>query len=815
MSTGASQFDADPSRKSRGWARLWQTPLFVLGAIAFAVVAATAPLRDTPSRDLVRNLRQFREYLRAGALNAEPPVDIETLLAAAETQPRYQAECEFLVGSYYHARAENEANRADWDERARQHLSRAMTLVVGQDDLAPLMYRLGISQYRLNQRPSQALGWVRQGLDLGAENPAAGYAFLVDAYLKLSPPDLAAALSACDRHLEYVNDRDPEAIVGAKVRRAEILLGLERPTDALKELESLGDGVSPALLARMRRLQAVCCEAEGQWTRAAEFWTQLLPVAGEIPGGKAHVVYNLGLVHSRREPADEAAIASNWSEAIALGGPEGQAAGIRLAHRLATTPGTDASQAVKLWSAALENVRSVADFKNPLLDANKTIILFEEACDRLLDRGEAEHSRSLAQLMAKVAPPGAAEEKLARSSMRWAEELATKAPREPAKADSLLTESRSRYQDAGDAFKQASQYREIADRIELIWNSSQCYLAARDATNAALMLEKFMSLTQTDPRRAQGHFALAEAYQSQSQRAKACAHYHKCIELGTPPFADRARWKLAQSHIEARKLEDARATLVQIVASNGPQLEREILEQAMFALGQVLIDLGEDEEAAVRLREAIRQFPNNSRVWAVREKLAEQAWERAKQITAADLNGSPERRPLAELMRQKRREALIEAHEAFVSLANDLHSRMQKQPLDAGEVLLLRNSLFNAGYLKVELGNIPEAISHFQMLQKNYVGNAESLHAAWAIHASWVRLAGQAAERDRFRDAVLDSIRQAQRDLDRIPHERDQDVFLSPPTPFSRDQWRRQLAEWESALLRPTFRPTGRFAAPE
>ena len=71
-----------------------------------------------------------------------------------------------------------------------------------------------------------------------------------------------------------------------------------------------------------------------------------------------------------------------------------------------------------------------------------------------------------------------------------------------------------------------------------------CYLSANDHASAAVMLEKFVKLTPQAERPARGHFALADAYQAQTQKAKVRAHYLKCIELNEPPYVFRALAKL-------------------------------------------------------------------------------------------------------------------------------------------------------------------------------------------------------------------------------------------------------------------------------
>lgn len=808
MSTGISQFDVPSAGRRRGWPRLWQTPAFVVGLVCLALVAGTATLRENPGRDFQQKLRHLREALQGERDLPDLQTVIEPLIDSADEWPRFRAECQFLVGSYFYRRGELDPATPDWFVRAGQHLGRALTLDSDSADLAMLFYRLGMSQYRQGKDAGPALNWVRQGLDLGAENQVGGYRFLAEAYLALPEPNLAAAFSANQRHLELANDHDPEAFGYARYLHADILQRLDRRSEALQELEQIESTVSASLLAKVRLLQALCSEAEGQWSSALGYWKDLEPLAGEVAGGKGRVHYCLGLALTHLEPVDEDAVALQWQQAVDAGGEAGQAAAIRLGHRFGTGERYDAVRSLRLWNSALGAIRVSGQYKNPYIDPTQLFELFDETCERLLVKRDFASAQSLATLVARVAPAGAAEEKLARTHLRWANDLSAQAKRTPQSSDTLLREARARFQDAGDSFKQASVSRDPSERNELIWQSAHCYLGARDYANAALALETFVAQALGDERRSQGHFALAEAYQAQAQKAKARAHFLKCIELNAPPYVHRALAKLAQIEIEARKLDSAREILQQILSRHTPDLERDILEQALYSLGNTLFILGDADEGAIRLREAVRRFPSNPNVWNARHKLAEHAWERAKQIVVADApGGGDERRALAEAMLQKRRGYLLEAHDAYQNIASDLEElyyRQKSLPMDL--VLLWRNSLFNVGGLKRDMGDVVEAMTYFHAVQRLYKGKAESLFAAQSIYSCWQVVGKSASLRLQFQPLVLESMRMALQDLDHIPKDHDEEIFLSGTNPRSREQWRQLLRYWESDLNEPAPR---------
>ena len=79
-----------------------------------------------------------------------------------------------------------------------------------------------------------------------------------------------------------------------------------------------------------RLLQARCCEEEGLWGRAIPFWQELLEDAPQVDGGQARIDYALGMCFTKMQPPNEAEAVRAWAEAAQLGGPAGQAAGLRL-----------------------------------------------------------------------------------------------------------------------------------------------------------------------------------------------------------------------------------------------------------------------------------------------------------------------------------------------------------------------------------------------------------------------------------------------------------------------------------------------------
>ena len=151
-------------------------------------------------------------------------------------------------------------------------------------------------------------------------------------------------------------------------------------------------------------------------------------------------------------------------------------------------------------------------------------------------------------------------------------------------------------------------------------------MAGRDYVKAAMVLEKFVACAVDDPRRAQGLFSLAETYRTQNEMAKARTRFHKCIELNLPPYDNLARQSLAHLEIADGNRRGAREIFDQILQHVDNDLPRKLYEETLFELGNLLYEMGEHDEAAVRLLGAKRPggFPENPRARiAARDRLGE------------------------------------------------------------------------------------------------------------------------------------------------------------------------------------------------
>src|SRR5437764_114076 len=79
--------------------------------------------------------------------------------------------------------------------------------VAGWDGLPHLQYALGKLLYQSGDGElPRAIDYLARSTAKGADDPAEGYGLLAQAYLRLRPPDLDAALAANQKQIDHSDD---------------------------------------------------------------------------------------------------------------------------------------------------------------------------------------------------------------------------------------------------------------------------------------------------------------------------------------------------------------------------------------------------------------------------------------------------------------------------------------------------------------------------------------------------------------------------------------------------------------------------------
>ena len=191
-------------------------------------------------------------------------------------------------------------------------------------------------------------------------------------------------------------------------------------------------------------LLAESYEETSEWDGAIRNWEKARENPKATPVEKAKTVYHLAWCSAR---AHEQEAADLFAEAVALGGGDGQAAGIRLGDLKLDA---DPAAGVAALDAALQAVHVPDDYRNPLVPLDEVRGIIEKAVRVAKEKANWDLGRKAIEVYGRVAITGKDDE-LAGQLF----DAQAKALTEAAKAD-LGPNGRALDQQAQEAFRQAS-----------------------------------------------------------------------------------------------------------------------------------------------------------------------------------------------------------------------------------------------------------------------------------------------------------------------------------------------------------------------
>lgn len=787
--------------------RLWQVPTFLLGLLVLGVVGTNAVFR-TPAAvsDRDSELAQLRQaLLRKGADVAGLLPRAEEVLSRPHLPPRRAAEVHHLLGAALLKRAGELSGERGRTERQKaiQHLERADAIGVAASDRPRLWFLLGKALYQNQADPQRIIQYLTRAAAAGLEHAGEANDLLVQVYLNLPTPDIDAALEVNQKVL--ASSRSEEVLTPARLLRGQLLVRKGNYADALKVLERI-----PATAPREVRLQANlllvrCCEEEQLWNRAIPLWTALLETPAVVPGGKAHIWYHLGICQRHAEPPRLADAIKSWEQAWQEGGEEGQAARLRLAElRLHESPG-QLEQAVRDLSQALEKVQKPEDFQNSIVEVGRVRQMVSDGLRLARESLAFDHGQALAELSRKLHPAAVAEEHLAENAAAWARHLEDQGRRAKGQeAEQLKKQAREQWSRAGRAAGQAAQFAPSDQQADCLWRSVEYYRRAEDHNAVITVLQRFVQLPLPAPRLAEGWFALAEARWALGRKEEARQAYYKCLEYPSTSFAYRARYQLAEERIAAQQFDEAELILEQNVNSaNGLDLDRAAHEKSLYRLALLLFNRQNYTKAAVLLKEATRQYPDNAEALWVRDHLGEAYRKLAEQ---ADLKLKDSKDPPTTMARsqylQDLQDWLTQAADVYQKLADELEQRQATQKLSEREEALLRRAQFMVADLQFDLSNFPEALRRYRKLAELYHARLEGLIATQRI---W-KCGGVMVEPEQNRavlEAVQVAVKSAQENLPRIPDSQ----FQNGPSRQEWERWLREVHQFLGQMPTTSLRP--------
>jgi tetratricopeptide (TPR) repeat protein len=777
---------------------LWQVPIFFLGLAALVGVCLARPTwREGDLRQLERDLNRVHDLLEQHRSDTgQLAASAERLIEQVSRHPERAAEIHFQVGAAYVRIAERDpaASILDAWNKARYHLEEAQTLGVPESEILRLTYLHAKTLFHTKGDPQDIIEELERSIEGGADQPAEGYAMLTQAYLQLPTRDVEAALRANEKELAvpYVGD---DLLAPARLLRGEILLELKRTDEARKVLAHIGVQAPPIVLARARWLRAFSFQQEEHWDEASILWKEALEDRAAPPRDPANVLYNLGLCYRRLDKLEEAAQA--WTECMQRGdaGEAGAAAAIHLAELRLSQQETNGL--LEALENAVREIKSPADWHNPLVELNKARDVFDAACDWYRKQGRFEEALRLAHLYEPLATPGAAQMQVGRVAYAWAEQ--TRATAEGQKAK--LEEAAGRFRQAGEAFAKAAELSTVpADQAGKLWSAIQSYAQASEPAKTITAVERLFALPREGTSSLDGAilgkawYLRAEAHRALGDETLAQYSFGECIQFRSE-YAYRARLHLALAEAGKNKLDEARSMLEQNLRllREEEKPDQEALERTLFALARLLYESHDYAAAETYYKQALDKFHNNPDMPKALHQLADcyrvLAEEEARAV-AQDTQALPAAKTHHE---QQFLEYMKQAAQRYQELADEMTKRSQKQSLTAEEEALCWQAHINAALCRYQLGHYAEAKGLYEQLASRYQDRTRELYALRGIARCYWSMGG--AENTALAAQTLEKIRVL---LARLS---DADLNIGPDS-WTRQTWQQWLDQVSKAKAR-------------
>lgn len=321
-----------------------------------------------------------------------------------------------------------------------------------------------------------------------------------------------------------------------------------------------------------------------------------------------------------------------------------------------------------------------------------------------------------------------------------------------------------------------------------VWEAAHCWLEGHDYQQAARMFREYLA-QEVRRRQAPAMVGLAEALLALDRLDEALAALRQCLAMHPRDIAVfRARILAADALADQGQAPEARRLLEENLES--PALTPASVEwrDSLFALGRLLYWQQQYEEAAKRLDEAVRRYPDTPQALLARYLLAECSRQAAH---AESKRLESERVESVRVARYQRvRELLATAAEQFRQAQEALARQKEQRGLSPLEKAVLRNAVFAMGDVLFAMGRYDEAIRAYRQAIQRYQHSPEVLEAYLQI-ARALRQLHQPQEAQ----AVLEQARSV---LARLKA----DASFAHTTNYTAQQWQ-ELLDWLTAAAPP------------
>ena len=698
-----------------------------------------------------------------------------------------------------------EADRAFADNKkpyyllASRYLAQARDLGIPAEREGEALFQLGRSLFLSGQVPASRPVF-EQALEAAPRHRSEILWLLTEAYLTDANPQYEQALVWNDKYLADRVLRPADRRRGL-LQRARILLGLNRkeaclatleeiPADAKDQADALAIKAAVTMATADELLAAEEPSVEQQ-QEARGLYDQAIETLQSAQGrdtlssqATCKAMYLTAVCLQRKEEFSKALEQYAYTSRSNPDTPESMAADFEMGGLLRKLG--DHKEALAAYARALSQVNDPNGYSNPWISLSELQRRTTEAYTFYLKENAFDLALQLTESMHPLLPTPRVTELEAKCRSLWGQYLLETS--QSLEADTVAVQQdagRKQLRLAGDAYARLAQLRIVTEfYTDDLWQSSQCYMKGHDFIHAVKVLQEYLN-NGSRQRHPQALVDLGEAQLNLGRMDGALAAFEECIEFHPRDAAAyRARLIASQAHAEKGEMEQAEALLD---ANLNGHLAPDSIEwrDSLFALGRLYHRQGRYEDAAKRLEEAVRRYPDCDQTLPAYYLLAECYRAHAailrKQVDE-DLVDSVKRTNLLRVHKH-----LTKAGEYYAFVQQSLNERQESQQLTEVERKTLRNCYFAVGATWFDLGDYDNAIRSYTAASTRYQNSPEALEA-------YVQIA-RAFQRSSNPQEARATVRRAEEVLKRL--ESQDDFFQS--TNLDAQQWQ-ELLGWMKTL---------------
>lgn len=745
---------------------LWQIPTFLVGiACLWAMWSYGDRVRPTVAERYNRSLSQLRQ-----ALDRMPP-DIDQVQLALRKLPGNEppadlaGQVRFLTGSAYVALAEattsaNEATEC-W-AKAKEQFDQIIDIKqVADADQRRFRYRRARMWANTNaENPQKIIDSITETITSG-DDLAEGYRLMADLSAKLPEPDDMKIRDHWRNYLKHAGSRaDARTLNQARVKVAELHAKLNEPEEARKVIERVGADAPPEIYASARLLAGKFHLEDEDWNQAVKVGEQVRDMKGASEAQKAQALIQLAEAYQRLNRLKDAEAAAKKSVSVGL--QEGRSAAVKMAgiHLAEQTYNLEA--AVGDLETAVKGIRSPRDWPSDQVPAAEVRKHGLDAHHKAVAEERWNLALRAAKTLVAVADEAEAQQLVASAH----EQLAERQAIDPVRMD----DARQHYRSAADAYTTLGRLTsKPSAKGDLMRKAALLHNKGEDRAKAIAVLNELV-LKVTDYPDAQAGSAwseLADIYYEANERKNALLAYENAAARpGPAQWHAKVRYAALLVDEEPMKLSLATTMLEEVLAiPEIPQKHKDVHEEALYLLGELLTQAKEWQKAESRLRSALTAYPESKQAIKGRLQFG-QCFRYRANLEARKIEGDREklneirnerlqnRRPSHRIDDQIKIEDRIKQtwknYDEFLKQAYEAirqaEDELLKQPNPNPE--LIRRASFYAADCANWLGQYDDCASRYQKLVERYRNKAEELEALRDLHRC-CRFAISAAREDK------------------------------------------------------------------